>query len=98
MSQSKPALRERLEEKAAELGFAAVGVARADAAPLAGARLREWLSSGAHGDMLWMEEKADRRASPQGLWPEVRSVISLGMSYAPAGDPLALAAHPDIGR
>ena len=98
MSESKPKLRQGLEDKARELGFAAVGVARADAAPLSGERLRQWLASGAHGDMIWMEEKADRRASPAGLWPEVRSVISLGMSYAPAVDPLALASRPDLGR
>jgi epoxyqueuosine reductase len=48
--------------------------------------------------MLWMEETAGRRASPAGLWPEVRSVIALGMSYAPAADPLALADRPEIGR
>jgi epoxyqueuosine reductase len=98
MSEGKPKLRQMLEEKAKALGFAAVGVARADAAPKAGARLREWLASGAHGDMIWMEEKADRRASPAGMWPEVRSIISLGMSYAPAADPLALADRPDLGR
>jgi epoxyqueuosine reductase len=98
MSQGKDAYCEKLEAKARELGFAAFGIARADAAPKAGARLRDWLASGAHGDMLWMEETAARRASPAGLWPEVRSVISLGMSYAPAVDPLALAAHPATGR
>src|SRR5689334_16782268 len=48
--------------------------------------------------MIWMEETAARRGSPAGLWPEVRSVISLGMSYAPAADPLALADSPDRGR
>jgi epoxyqueuosine reductase len=98
MPESKPKLRERLEEKARELGFAAVGVARADAAPRTAERLSEWLASGAHGDMIWMEETAARRGSPAGLWPEVRSVISLGMSYAPAADPLALAGERDAGR
>ena len=98
MSDSKPGLRERLEAKAGELGFCAFGVARADAAPKTGERLRQWLAEGAHGDMLWMEETAERRASPQGLWPEVRSVVSLGMSYAPAADPLALAERPEVGR
>jgi epoxyqueuosine reductase len=94
----KPKLRAELEEKAAELGFCAIGVARADAAPKSAERLRTWLASGAHGDMIWMAETAARRGSPAGLWPEVRSVISLGMSYAPAGDPLALAGRPDRGR
>ena len=91
-------LRAGLEEKAAELGFSAIGVTRADAAPETAARLRAWLDAGAHGDMIWMEENAARRGSPAGLWPEVRSIVALGMSYAPAGDPLALADHPDRGR
>src|SRR4051795_888249 len=98
MSPGKPALFEKLEEKAKSLGFCAFGIAGADSAPESGERLREWLASGAHGDMLWMEENADRRASPAGLWPEVNSVIALGMSYAPATDPLALAERPELGR
>ncbi len=98
MSLGKPNLRQALEKEARALGFAAIGVASADAAPKSGERLRQWLASGAHGDMIWMEEKADRRASPAGLWPEVKSIISLGMSYAPAADPLALAGRPDLGR
>jgi epoxyqueuosine reductase len=91
-------LRAGLEEKARELGFAAVGVARADAAPKAAERLETWLAAGAHGDMIWMAETAARRGSPTGLWPDVKTVISLGMSYAPAGDPMALADSPDRGR
>src|SRR5439155_6385560 len=48
--------------------------------------------------MGWMEARAHQRVSPLALWPEARSAIALGMSYAPASDPLALAAHPEIGR
>ncbi|MCW3836453.1 tRNA epoxyqueuosine(34) reductase QueG [Sphingomonas canadensis] len=97
MAQDKP-LEAQIKAKAAELGFAACGIARADAAPLAGERLRAWLDAGMHGSMLWMEERAAQRASPAGLWPEVRSVIALGMSYAPAADPLALAGEGGRGR
>ncbi|MGN6620668.1 MAG: tRNA epoxyqueuosine(34) reductase QueG [Sphingomonas sp.] len=97
MDEHKP-LADRIKAKAAELGFAAAGIAAADAAPRAAERLRAWLAEGAHGDMIWMEARADQRVSPAGLWPEARSVIALGMSYAPAGDPLALAGAPDRGR
>ncbi|HTU10865.1 MAG TPA: tRNA epoxyqueuosine(34) reductase QueG [Allosphingosinicella sp.] len=83
---------------AREAGFSAFGVARADAAPKTAERLRQWLAEGAHGDMIWMEETESRRGSPAGLWPEVKSVISLGMSYAPRIDPLALAARTERGR
>ena len=98
MREGKPHFIDRLRGEAERLGFSAFGVAGADCAPKSGERLREWLADGAHGEMIWMEEKADRRASPAALWPEVRSIVSLGMSYAPAADPLALAAAPDIGR
>ena len=98
MHPGKPGLRHALEEKAGSLGFCAFGVAPADAAPRSGERLREWIAAGAHGDMIWMEETAERRSSPRALWPEVKSVVSLAMSYAPAADPLALAHRPEAGR
>jgi epoxyqueuosine reductase len=94
----KTQIRSALADKAAELGFAACGVAPAAAAPESARRLATWLQAGAHGDMIWMEETAERRSSPASLWPDVRSVISLGMSYAPAVDPLALADRPELGR
>ena len=40
--------------------------------------------------MVWMAETAERRASPAALWPDVRSVIMLGMNYGPDEDPLAI--------
>lgn len=90
-------LRTRLIAAAADHGFAAIGIAPAHAAPLAGERLRAWLADGRHGDMLWMADTVDRRASPQGLWPDVRSVIMLGTSYAPALDPLRHAERGEVG-
>jgi epoxyqueuosine reductase len=91
-------LEARIKAEARALGFAACGIARADAAPETAARLQAWLAEGAHGDMLWMEERAHQRGNPASLWPEVRSVIMLGMSYAPSADPLALADESQVGR
>lgn len=97
MEQHKP-LEALIKAKAAEIGFADCGIARADAAPRSAERLRQWLEEGRHGSMIWMEERAHHRERPTGLWPEVKSVISLGMSYAPGTDPLALADEGEIGR
>jgi epoxyqueuosine reductase len=85
-----------LKERAAVEGFVACGIAPGSLAPRAGERLRQWLAEGRHGDMLWMADRVDQRASPDALWPEVRSVIMLGMSYAPETDPLA--ERQDQGR
>jgi epoxyqueuosine reductase len=91
-------LEQRLKAEAMRLGFAACRIAPADVAPKTGERLHQWLDAGHHGDMLWMEDRAEQRGSPKGLWPDVRSVIMLGMSYAPARDPLALADVADRAR
>ena len=91
-------LEEAIRTKAAELGFVACGFARADAADAAGLDLRHWLEAGHHGSMKWMETRAHHRVSPTALWPEAKSAIALGMSYAPASDPLAPAGKPDLGR
>jgi len=91
-------LEEAIRSEARRLGFSACGFTRADAADAAGAGLREWLEAGHHGTMGWMEARADQRASPQSLWPDAKSAIALGMSYAPASDPLALAGQGERGR
>ena len=59
---------------------------RPDSIPLALERLRQFLAAGGHGDMEWMETTATRRGDPRALWPEVRSVIMLGMNYGPDAD------------
>jgi len=87
-----------IRAKALALGFDAVGFAPATLGRLASARLQDFLAAGRHGDMGWLADRADQRANPQTLWPEARSVISLGLSYAPATDPLALLSQPDRGN
>lgn len=81
-------LRTEIERHARALGFDAVGVTAPDAIPEAAERLAAFLSAGEHGDMTWMADRPERRGSPRGLWPEVQSVIMLGMSYAPDHNPM----------
>ena len=52
--------------------------------------MREFLAAGAHGDMTWMATNADRRGNPCALWPDVRSIVMLGINYGPEADPLAI--------
>ncbi len=87
-----------LQAKAQSEGFVAFGIAPGHLAPRAGLRLRQWIDEGRHGDMLWMESRVDERANPDILWPEVKSVIMLGMSYAPPHDPMALAGDDTKAR
>ena len=38
--------------------------------------------------MAWLAANAERRKSPRAIWPDVKSIIMLGMSYGPERDPL----------
>jgi epoxyqueuosine reductase len=87
-----------LRAEAARLGFDLCRVASPDAIPEAPARLAVFLEQGRHGDMDWLAERRDWRADPRKLWPEVRSIILLGMNYGPQGDPLAALADKSAGN
>src|SRR5262249_62221001 len=62
-----------------------------------GQRLAEFLNAGRHGDMEWMASTAERRRHPIAVWPAARSIVMLGMNYAPAGNPLAVLGERDRG-
>lgn len=76
------ALKERIREAGKELGFAAVGVARAEPGP-AVEKMREWLAAGCHGEMDYMARHAELRADPQQLHPGTITVISAAIDYLP---------------
>ena len=67
-------------------------------APKPAPGLGAFLAAGQHGDMGWLAERTEERSHPQALWAEARSVIALGLSYAPDADPLATTQRPDRGN
>ena len=89
--------REAIRDLALALGFDAVGFTPAASRANARAGLRDFLAAGFHGDMGWLEARADERADPQTLWPQAKSAVVLGLSYAPAHDPLEALARNDRG-
>jgi epoxyqueuosine reductase len=77
-----------IRDKALALGFDAVGFADANLGDAARRDLAAYIALGYHGDMGWLADTAARRGGPQNLWPEVRSVVALGLNYGPAEDPM----------
>ncbi|HEX5326827.1 MAG TPA: tRNA epoxyqueuosine(34) reductase QueG [Acetobacteraceae bacterium] len=86
-----------IRDRALALGFDAIGFCRAELGPEARERLRAFLAAGQHGDMGWLASRTEQRSHPRSLWPEARSVIALGLSYAPDGDPMEPLRHRDRG-
>lgn len=91
-------VRRVIDAEAERLGFSGVGVADLGALAGAGADLDAFLAAGFHGTMGWMAETADRRRSPRGLWPEVRSVVVFAFDYGPSENPLEAARGAGTGE
>jgi epoxyqueuosine reductase len=85
---SAGALKRALADQAHALGFDCVGLTSPDGVAQAGRHFIEFLKAGAHGEMEWLAASPERRTDPRGLWPDVRSVIMLGVNYGPEDDPL----------
>lgn len=90
-------VRGAIRDRALDLGFDVVGFAPAALNQNARKRLSEFVSKGYHGDMGWLAERAQQRSQPMGLWPQVQSVIVVGLNYGPNDDPLAVISKPERG-
>jgi len=90
-------VREAIRNQALASGFDAVGFAEARLGSEARGALREFIARGYHGDMGWLAGTATRRGDPRALWSEARTVVALGVNYAPEDDPLGLADTPECG-
>jgi len=68
-------------EKAKQLGFDLVGFAKAEELTKETANLEKWLEMKYHGDMEYMERNLEKRRNVFKIFPEAKSIISLGMNY-----------------
>ncbi len=84
----KSELKSELIKQARLEGFDLVGITKAELPSLNKDAFGKFLENNWHGDMLWMEEKKQRRESPTHLWPEAKSIIMLAMNYGPEQNPL----------
>ena len=70
-----------IKEKSHDLGFQKVGITKAVSISEEKEKLETWLSRGHHGTMSWLAERKHERGDIFTYFPDVKSVISLGMNY-----------------
>jgi epoxyqueuosine reductase len=99
----------QIKQKALELGFHKVGVARVEAAAVDSAStenpgseaLQRWLMQGYQADMAWMENP--KRQDVRSLLPTIQSIICVAINYytpqqRPVGDQYAKISRYGWGR
>ena len=87
-----------ITSKASALGFDACHFTTATLPDEIAARLVSFLDQDFHGEMTWMEETKDRRASPDHMWEDAQSAILLAMNYGPDHNPLETLKKTDKGN
>jgi epoxyqueuosine reductase len=75
--------RDRIKQKALELGFHKVGIAAVPPSPRSSS-LQTWLHHGYHADMGWMENP--KRQEIRSIMPSVQSVICVALNYYTSAD------------
>lgn len=89
---------EKLRTVAKEAGFSQMGICSPDSIAHAPAQLQDFLRKKYHAQMHWLSDRADQRANPKALWPDVKTIIMLADIYTPQKDPLETLSMPDKGN
>ena len=71
----------RVRAAALDIGFDAVGIARAQPLGEEYERYRAWIDAGMHGTMSYMERNAEKRRDVSEIVPGARSVIVVARTY-----------------
>ncbi|MFI2742043.1 tRNA epoxyqueuosine(34) reductase QueG [Zhouia sp. PK063] len=73
-----------IKDEAQRLGFLSCGISRACFLEEEAPKLEQWLNSGMHGKMQYMENHFDKRLDPRLLVDDAKSVISVLLNYYPS--------------
>jgi epoxyqueuosine reductase len=92
-------LAQALKEKARQLGFTLAGITN-PATPEHFGVFQRWLDANHHGEMAYLADKTaiERRADPQQILPECRSILVLGIPYSNPSLTTAVNGPPPHGR
>ena len=80
---NKAAHTKLIKDKAFEMGFSFVGIAKAEFMEQEAKHLEMWLNQNNHGKMQYMENYFDKRVDPTKLVEGSKSVVSLVYNYFP---------------
>lgn len=79
-------MKDRLRQRAAELGFDDCRFTTTEP-PATAEVFRNWLATGQHGEMAWLTRDARKRTDPQQILPGAKSVIVVAASYGEVPSP-----------
>ncbi len=74
-------LTEQIKRQALSIGFHKIGIVRAEPLAREGEHFKKWLTKNYHGEMQWLEREPEKRANPNLLFPEAKSIVVVALNY-----------------
>ena len=90
--------KEKIQKKSEEFGFDIIKITEPEIHKKDHRYIKDFLNNNFHGDMDWLEKNLERRLSPKKIWQDVKSIIVLGVNYAPDHDPMHNLKVKDVGN
>ena len=90
--------KEKIQKKSEEFGFDIIKITEPEIHKKDHRYIKDFLNNNFHGDMDWLEKNLERRLFPKKIWPDVKSIIVLGVNYAPDHDPMNNLKLKDVGN
>ena len=81
-------LKKKINNKISKLGFDVIGYTQPIVDTKTKMEYREFLKNKFHGQMGWLENHYEKKINPKKVWGEVKTVIVIGLNYAPRFNPL----------
>ena len=81
-------LKKKINNKISELGFDVIGYTQPIVDTKTKMEYREFLKKKFHGQMGWLENHYEKKINPKKVWSEVKTIIVIGLNYAPRFNPL----------
>ena len=81
-------LKKKINNKISKLGFDVIGYTQPIVDTKTKMEYREFLKNKFHGQMGWLENHYEKKINPKKVWSEVKTVIVIGLNYAPRFNPL----------
>ena len=80
----------KIRKKILDIGFDSVGFAKPRVNFKTSREFKNFLNKNYHGEMKWLERHYEKKKNPKKIWEEVKTIIVVGLNYAPQDNPLKI--------
>ena len=87
-----------IRKKILALGFDVVGFTNPTVDKSTSNQFKNFLDKNHHGEMKWLERHYPKKSNPKKIWEEVKTIIVVGLNYAPKENPIELNNFKDMAK